>query len=141
MVMGALGISAGGSRPDTRDIVQDFVDRVESIVAFEDDGCGRVARENVVEEIERLIGHWMGMAICEQRPLENALAQSHATRKVNLLHQAVRQGIEKCARIEAMIAGIQVKVSTSRSSPAPVSRQIRLRKSASDMSESGHSNK
>src|SRR5271163_3870016 len=107
---GALGMVAGDSRANARDIVEDFIRRIEAIVAFKDDGSGRLARENLIEEIERLIRHRMGMGIGEKRVIEKGLTNSYAAGQVNLLNQAVGQGIEKLARIEDMIAGIQVKV-------------------------------
>src|SRR5215471_450098 len=52
----------------------------------------------------------MGMGIGEKWAFEKVLANGHAARHVDFLHQALRQGIEKCVRIEAEITGIQVKV-------------------------------
>jgi hypothetical protein len=63
MAVGFPGMQAGYSCADARDVGKDFIDRVESIVAFYHNRRRRVARENVIQEIERPIGHWMGVSI------------------------------------------------------------------------------
>jgi len=52
-------MSGGDSRANARDVIEDFIDRVEAIIALKHDGCRRLVRENMVEEIERSIGHRM----------------------------------------------------------------------------------
>src|SRR5258708_6593101 len=103
-------MSGGDLRANTRNVVEDFIDRVEAIIPLKHDSRGCLARENVVEKIERPIGHRMGMSVGEKWAFEKALANGHAARQVDLLHQALGQGIKKCPRIEAVIAGIQVEV-------------------------------
>ena len=68
--MGLLGSRAGHPRADARNIVQDFVDRVEPIVALEHDEGRVLAREHMVEEIERRVGDRMGVGVGEERPSE-----------------------------------------------------------------------
>jgi hypothetical protein len=46
-----LRISVSDSSANAHDVVEDFIDRFEAVIALKHDGCGRLARENVVEEI------------------------------------------------------------------------------------------
>jgi hypothetical protein len=50
----------------------------------------------------------MRTGICEKWAIEKILANGYATRQVNLMHQATRQGIDKFVWIEAVIARVDV---------------------------------
>src|SRR5215471_11876025 len=51
------------ARADARHIVEDFLDRVQAIVALDDDVRGRMPDQRIVEQIERLLGQGMGMGV------------------------------------------------------------------------------
>jgi hypothetical protein len=47
------------ARPDTPDIVEYFLDGVETIVALDHDGIRGLAQEHMAEEIKRPDRNWM----------------------------------------------------------------------------------
>ena len=57
--MGPLEMSSGDPRSNAQDIIEDFIDGVQSIIALEHDCIGMLANQHAVEEIERPIGYRM----------------------------------------------------------------------------------
>jgi hypothetical protein len=72
-------------RTQPRDIVQDFVDGIEAIIALEHDDARRLPREGVIEQIERGLGDRVGMGILEERPWQEVFLQGDAARHMYLL--------------------------------------------------------
>ena len=46
---------------DPCNVVENFADRVEALVALEDDRCWRMAQQHKVEKIKRCTGYRVGM--------------------------------------------------------------------------------
>jgi hypothetical protein len=57
--MRPLGSLSAHARSDASQIIQDFVERVEAIVAFEHNKARALAREHMLEKVERWSGHGM----------------------------------------------------------------------------------
>lgn len=69
-----------------------------------------MAREHMVEKIQRLIRNGMRMRIEKVRLREKISLHGNAPCQVHLLHDARREGIQKLVSIESMVARIQQKI-------------------------------
>ena len=67
--MGMMGCGFDASA-NARDIVQDFLHRIEAIIALKHDGRRRVTRQRIGQEVERLGRHRVRMGIGEERLLQ-----------------------------------------------------------------------
>src|SRR5262245_20101466 len=103
-------LSRRNARADTRQIVENLVDRVEPVVAFENDDRRPVPPERIGEQVERRVGHRMGMRVGEERPPRRFLAHRHAARHVHFPHQPGRQVVEERVRVEPVIGRIEENV-------------------------------
>ena len=99
-------ISTVDAQSNALDVGEDFARSVKSIVTFEYNRLRGVKRQCVLQEIERLVRHRVGMGIGEKGPLQasNGYSASH----VHFPHQVRRQLIEKFISVEVVILGIQV---------------------------------
>ena len=76
----------GDERANARNIVYDFLEGVESIIAFENDRLRHLPPQEIFQQVEGLIGHWVGVGIGENWMPCNMLGHGDAARHVHLLH-------------------------------------------------------
>ena len=93
MATGTLGFHSSDAGANARYVIEDFIEDVEPLVAFQDNCCGPVAPQSMIEQIKRRLGDWVGMSVGQERPFEPVwrfeiiLAQGYAARYVQLLHR------------------------------------------------------
>jgi len=98
------------SRPDARDIIENFIHRVEAVVPLQDDGRRGVAHEHAIEEFERFGRHRMRVGIGEERLWQPRVAHGDAAGHMDLAHESGRQIAKKGVRVEAVVAGVEMEV-------------------------------
>src|SRR5690242_1838024 len=66
--MASSSLNRMDARADARDVVQDFIECVEALVALENDRLRMMAPQRVCEQVQRLVRHRMGVRIRKERP-------------------------------------------------------------------------
>ena len=103
-------LAASNPRANARNVVQDFINLIEPVIALKNHDGRRLTRKRMAQDFEHLLRHRVGMTIGEQWPIETILAYGDSARHVQFLDNPGRQGVEKFVSVEAVIIGIQVKV-------------------------------
>ena len=91
---------------DACNIIENFTDGVEPIVAFGYDESRGLARDHMGEEIVCPGRNRMRMGGGQERPSQRLLGRGDAACHMRLLHQSGGQCVEKFVRAEAVVVGI-----------------------------------
>src|ERR1700733_11449106 len=91
--------------PDTFDVTEDFVRRIETVIAFEHDRRWSMPRERIFQQPERFGRNRVGVGIGEEWLCKTRIAHNSAACHMDLAHQAGRQIVEEGEGVEAMVGG------------------------------------
>src|SRR5207244_819049 len=88
--IGSPEFPAGDPRADAPDIVKNFINGIEPIIAFQHDRRRMLARERMIEQFEGALRHGVRMRIDKEGSPQERLAGGHPAGQVYFLDQACR---------------------------------------------------
>src|SRR6266436_6601825 len=97
-------------RPNARDIIEDFIHRVEAVIALQNDGRRGMAREHAVQKVERFGRYWMRMGISKKWLWQASVGHGDSARHVDLAHKPGRKIVKKGDSVEAVVGGVEIEV-------------------------------
>src|SRR5271169_2318846 len=100
----------GQMRADASYVAQYLVSGTKPLIAFKYDGGRAMAVEHAVEKRKHLVGHRVAVSVGENRLPKSIILNGYATCQMDFFYQPGRQSIDELDGIDAMIAGVQVKI-------------------------------
>jgi len=97
-------------RADASHIAEYFVSGTKPLIAFKDNGGRGMPVKHAVEKRKHLARHRVTVGVSENRFVGSIILNGYAAGHMDFFDQPGRQGIDELDGIEAMIAGIQVKI-------------------------------